>query len=108
MRILIVEDDEAIANLVAQSLKAHHYAVDIADDGSIGWECAESTTYDLILLDVDLPKLDGISLCQQLRDRRCETPILLMTAKNATEHRIRGLDAGADDYLVKPIDLGEL
>lgn len=108
MRILIVEDDEAIANLVAQSLKAHHYAVDIADDGLIGWECAESTTYDLILLDVDLPKLDGISLCQQLRDRRCETPILLMTAKNATEHRIRGLDAGADDYLVKPIDLGEL
>jgi diguanylate cyclase (GGDEF)-like protein len=108
MRILIVEDDEAIADLVAQSLKAHHYAVDIAADGSMGWECSESTTYDLILLDVDLPKLDGISLCRKLRDRRCETPILLMTAKNATEHRIRGLDAGADDYLVKPIDLGEL
>ncbi|HTL87800.1 MAG TPA: response regulator [Leptolyngbya sp.] len=108
MRILIVEDDQAIATLIAQSLKKHHYAVDIAEDGAIGWESADSAAYDLILLDVDLPKLDGISLCQRLRDRRCETPILLMTAKNATEHRIQGLDAGADDYLVKPIDLGEL
>ncbi|MBW4444468.1 MAG: response regulator [Plectolyngbya sp. WJT66-NPBG17] len=108
MRVLIVEDDSAIADVVARSLKEQHYAVDIAEDGAIGWESAECTAYDLILLDVDLPKLDGISLCQRLRDRRCATPILLMTAKNATEHRIRGLDAGADDYLVKPIDLGEL
>lgn len=108
MRVLIVEDDFAIADMVARSLKEQHYAVDIAEDGAIGWESAECTAYDLILLDVDLPKLDGISLCQRLRDRRCETPILLMTAKDATEHRIQGLDAGADDYLVKPINLGEL
>ncbi|MBW4422324.1 MAG: response regulator [Myxacorys californica WJT36-NPBG1] len=108
MRVLLVEDDIAIAELVARSLKEHHYAVDIAEDGAIGWECTQSTSYDLILLDVDLPKLDGISLCQRLRHHRCETPIVMMTAKAASEHRIRGLDAGADDYLVKPINLGEL
>ncbi|MEP0920013.1 response regulator, partial [Leptolyngbya sp. DQ-M1] len=79
MRVLIVEDDSAIADVVARSLKEQHYAVDIAEDGAIGWESAECTAYDLILLDVDLPKLDGISLCQRLRDRRCATPILLMT-----------------------------
>ncbi|MBW4542712.1 MAG: response regulator [Myxacorys chilensis ATA2-1-KO14] len=108
MRVLLVEDDIAIADLVARSLKEHHYAVDIAEDGAIGWEYAQSTSYDLILLDVDLPKLDGISLCQRLRHHRCETPIVMMTAKAASEHQIRGLDAGADDYLVKPINLGEL
>jgi diguanylate cyclase (GGDEF)-like protein len=108
MRVLVVEDDLVIADLLARSLRDHHYAVDIAEDGALGWECAESAAYDLILLDVDLPRLDGISLCQRLRDRNCTTPILLMTARDATAQRIRGLDAGADDYLVKPINLDEL
>ncbi|MHC0061307.1 response regulator [Nostoc sp. UIC 10890] len=108
MRILLIEDDEILASVLLQSLTQQHYAVEIARDGQIGWEYAQSTNYDLILTDVGLPKLDGITLCQRLRSSGRSTPILLITAKDETSDRIRGLDAGADDYLIKPLNLGEL
>jgi diguanylate cyclase (GGDEF)-like protein len=108
MRILLIEDEEVLANVLLQSLTKQNYVVDLAEDGEMGWEYTQVTNYSLILLDVGLPKLDGIRLCQRLRDSGCHTPILLMTAKDATSDRIRGLDAGADDYLIKPLDLGEL
>ncbi|MFN6485709.1 MULTISPECIES: response regulator [unclassified Nostoc] len=108
MRILLIEDDEVLASILLQSLTQQHYAVEIAQDGQIGWEYAQGTNYDLILTDVGLPKLDGITLCQRLRSSGCSTPILLITAKDETSDRIRGLDAGADDYLIKPLNLGEL
>ncbi len=108
MRILLIEDDEVLASVLLQSLTQQYYAVEIAQDGQIGWEYAQNTSYDLILTDVGLPKLDGITLCQRLRSSGCSTPILLITAKDETSDRIRGLDAGADDYLIKPLNLGEL
>ncbi|ODH01096.1 multi-component transcriptional regulator [Nostoc sp. KVJ20] len=108
MRILLIEDDEVLASVLLQSLTQQHYAVEIAGDGQIGWEYAQSTNYDLILTDVGLPKLDGITLCQRLRSSGRSTPILLITAKDETSDRIRGLDAGADDYLIKPLNLAEL
>ena len=108
MRILLVEDDEVLTSVLLTSLEQQRYVVDTVDDGRFGLEYAEGDTYDLLLLDVGLPRLDGISLCQQLRNNGCTTPILLMTAKDAPDERIRGLDAGADDYLTKPLDLAEL
>lgn len=108
MRILLIEDDRVLKEILQQSLIGQNYVVDAIDDGSMGLEYAQSTTYDTILTDVGLPGLDGISLCQQLRSEGYSSPILLMTAKDAIADRIKGLDAGADDYLIKPIDLGEL
>jgi diguanylate cyclase (GGDEF)-like protein len=108
MRILLIEDDEALRDILQRSLTQQHYAVDSVGDGQSGWDYAQSAEYDLILLDVGLPELDGISLCERLRSQGYTTPILLMTAKDALTERIKGLDAGADDYLVKPLDLGEL
>ncbi|GAB4372903.1 MAG: response regulator [Elainellaceae cyanobacterium] len=108
MRILLVEDDEILTDVLVQSLTQQRYAVDTAEDGVLGWDYVEQGSYDLLLIDVGLPRLDGISLCQRLRAEGYAVPILLMTAKDAPEERIRGLDAGADDYLTKPLDLGEL
>lgn len=108
MRILLVEDDEVLVSVLLQSLNSQHYVVDAVEDGQTGWEYAQSTSYNLIVMDVGLPKLDGIALCQRLRAGSCSSPILLITAKDASTDRIRGLDAGADDYLLKPLDLGEL
>ncbi|MFB2934732.1 response regulator [Aerosakkonemataceae cyanobacterium BLCC-F154] len=108
MRILLIEDDEVLTNVLVESLTSQHYLVDAIADGELGWEYAQSTPYNLILMDVGLPNLDGISLCSKLRVSGCSTPILLMTAKDANSDRIRGLDAGADDYLIKPLDLAEL
>ncbi|MFQ4141444.1 response regulator [Chlorogloeopsis sp. ULAP02] len=108
MRILLIEDDEVLADILSRSLHKHNYVVDIVADGQAGWEYAESTKYDLLLMDVGLPKVDGITLCQRLRSKGFFTPILLMTAKDASSDRIRGLDAGADDYLIKPFEVGEL
>ena len=108
MRILLIEDDEVFADILVQSLRSQRYIVDWTEDGQLGWEYSQSATYDLILTDIDLPKLDGISLCQRLRSQGCAVPILLITAKDASRDRIRGLDAGADDYLIKPLDVGEL
>lgn len=108
MRILIVEDDERIAELLVEALSDQHYVVDLATDGQKGWEFVESFTYDLILLDLMLPKMDGMSLCQQIRSGGYYMPILLLTARDTTSDRVAGLDAGADDYVVKPYKLQEL
>lgn len=108
MKILLVEDDDQIAAALAEALTKQHYAVDTAADGQAGWEMVEVFTYDLLLLDVMLPKLDGISLCQWLRSSGYSMPILLLTAKDTSTDKVIGLDAGADDYVVKPFELQEL
>jgi two-component system, OmpR family, response regulator QseB len=108
MRILIVEDDNRIAKPLAEDLKHQHHAVDIARDGIEGWEYVQAGNYDLILLDLMLPRLDGITLCQRLRDSRCNAFIVMLTARDTKSDKIIGLDAGADDYLVKPFELEEL
>jgi DNA-binding response OmpR family regulator len=108
MRILLVEDDESVAQVLRKTLTSQHYLVDIATDGQAGWELAEAFEYDLILLDLMLPKLDGISFCKQRRASGDRTPILLLTAKDDRSNKVTGLDAGADDYVVKPYDLEEL
>ncbi len=108
MKILIVEDDSRIAIPLAKDLRHQHYIVDIAQDGVEGWEYAQAADYDLILLDLMLPRLDGISLCKRLRATQCQALILMLTAKDTTSDKVLGLDAGADDYLVKPFKLDEL
>ena len=108
MRILLIEDDEVLTSVLLETLQQQRYVVDTVDDGRFGLEYAQSGTYDLLLVDVGLPRLDGISLCQKVRAEGSTTPILLMTAKDAPEEKIRGLDAGADDYLTKPLDIAEL
>ncbi|HHP7245215.1 MAG TPA: response regulator [Elainellaceae cyanobacterium] len=108
MRILLIEDDEILSNLLIEDLTAQRYVVDAVGDGQLGWDYAQDATYDLIVMDVGLPRIDGITVCQKLRSDGCATPILLMTAKDVNDERIRGLDAGADDYVIKPFDMGEL
>lgn len=108
MRVLIVEDNERIAETLADVLVDQHYVVDIALDGEVGWQQAEAFNYDLIVLDLMLPKLDGIRLCRRLRDSGYEGPILMLTARDTNADKIVGLDSGADDYMVKPFDVNEL
>lgn len=108
MKILIVEDDDRIAKPLAEDLRHQHHVVDLAGDGIEGWEYATAASYDLILLDLMLPKLDGITLCRRLRQSQCNALVLMLTAKDTTSDKIIGLDAGADDYLVKPFELDEL
>lgn len=108
MRILIVEDDDRIAKPLAEDLRHQYHVVEIASDGIEGWEYAQEREYDLILLDLMLPKLDGISLCQRLRQAKINALILMLTAKDTLSDKVIGLDAGADDYLVKPFELDEL
>lgn len=110
MRILVVEDDELTAEAIATVLTQQAYAVEITItiDGQAAWEWVESFDFDLILLDVMLPKLDGISLCKQLRSHDYQIPILLLTARDSGHDKAIGLDVGADDYVVKPFDPEEL
>jgi DNA-binding response OmpR family regulator len=108
MKILIVEDDEGTAAVLNQALTAQNYIVEMATDGQLGWDLLEVFEYDLILLDVTLPKLDGITLCQRLREKGNLTPILLLTAQDSSTNKVAGLDAGADDYIVKPYEMDEL
>ena len=108
MRILLVEDDNRIAKPLAEDLRHQHHVVDVAKDGLEGWESAQVVAYDLILLDLMLPKLDGISLCKRLRTAKSQALILMLTARDTTSDKIIGLDAGADDYLIKPFELEEL
>ena len=108
MKILLVEDDERVAKALAATLKERQYVVDLATDGEMGWCCLEAFDYDLILLDIMLPKLDGVSLCRRLRRAGKMTPVLMLTAKDTSEDKVMSLDAGADDYVVKPFDLEEL
>lgn len=108
MRILAVEDDEIIAAFLRYGLEQEHYTVDIATDGEIGWVLSQTHEYDIIILDIMLPKRDGLTLCRQLRAQQRQTPILLLTGRQSVEDRVRGLDVGADDYLVKPFVFAEL
>ncbi|MGB3514325.1 MAG: response regulator [Microcoleaceae cyanobacterium] len=108
MRILIVEDDKYIAEALAETLTEQLFVVDVATDGLAGWQQAQIFDYDLILLDVMLPKLDGITLCRQLRNSKKNSLILLLTARDCSQDKVKGLDAGADDYVVKPFDMEEL
>lgn len=108
MRILIVEDNRRLNISLKTSLEEDGYAVDAAYDGDEGEAFALAAPYDLILLDVMLPKKDGLALCRDLRQQGLSTPILMLTARDAIEDRVRGLDSGADDYLVKPFSMSEL
>ena len=108
MKILLVEDDAYLAEALSEALADQLYVVEIASDGEAAWEQIITVEYDLILLDVMLPKLDGIQLCQRLRSRGYSLPILMITARDTSTDKVIGLDAGADDYMVKPIDLQEL
>jgi DNA-binding response OmpR family regulator len=108
MRILLVEDDIRLAETLAEALTDQRYAVDVVTDGEAGWDQAKVLEYDLLLLDVMLPELDGISLCQRLRSHGYSMPVLMLTARDTVSDKIAGLDAGADDYVVKPVDLQEL
>lgn len=108
MKILLVEDDEAIANVLVSTLNNQNYLVDVATDGQEGWQLVEGCVYDLIVLDVGLPKIDGITLCRKMRSQGYQMPILLLTARDSTQDKVMGLDAGADDYLVKPCEPQEL
>lgn len=108
MRILVIEDNHRLSNSLAASLAHEGYSVDCAYDGQEGQDLAEITSYDLILLDILLPKKDGLEVCRDLRRRRVHTPILLLTARDSIDDRVQGLDCGADDYLIKPFAMREL
>lgn len=108
MRILLVEDDFNLAETLAEAITDQRYVVDVADDGESALNYIKTLDYDLILLDVMLPDLNGIDLCQKLRSQGYQMPILMITALDTVSDKITGLDAGADDYIIKPVDLGEL
>lgn len=108
MRILVVEDEKKIASFIERGLKEQHYAVDLASDGVSGSELADVNEYDLIILDVMLPGKDGFSLCREIRSRKPEALILMVTAKDSVKDKVRGLEGGADDYLTKPFAFEEL
>ncbi len=108
MRILLVDDDELLTDIIVKHLKEQHYTVDIASSGETCLEFAALLSYDLILLDVMLPDIDGRDLCKTLRHQKHEMPILMLTTRNTSQDKIEGLDSGADDYLVKPLDIDEL
>jgi DNA-binding response OmpR family regulator len=108
MYILVVEDDARVARLVARGLTEAGHRVDLAEDGDEGLARAESSAYDLIVLDVMLPELSGIEVAREVRRAKVKTPILMLTARDAVPDRVLGLDAGADDYLTKPFALEEL
>ncbi|MEG6612057.1 response regulator transcription factor [Pseudoclostridium thermosuccinogenes] len=108
MRILMVEDEKYMAEAVAQVLKKNNYSVDLAYDGEDGLDYGLSGIYDIIILDIMLPKMDGISILKELRKNNIQTPVILLTARGETEDKVRGLDSGADDYLAKPFHTDEL
>ncbi len=108
MDVLVIEDDTRIARLIERALVEAGYRVDVVGDGVAGLAGATQGIYHLIVLDVLLPRLDGVEVCRRLRQRGVRTPVLMLTARDAVSDRVRGLDAGADDYLVKPFALDEL
>jgi len=108
MRLLLVEDDTSLGEGVRAGLRAEGYTVDWLLDGVSAVHAVQSETFDLMVLDLGLPRLSGIHVLQQIRQRGCDLPVLILTARDDTDDRIAGLDAGADDYLVKPFDLNEL
>lgn len=108
VRVLIVEDEAKLANLLARGLREEGHAADVAANGEDAVWMAEAAPFDVIVLDVMLPGLDGFAVCRRLREREVWTPVLMLTARDAVEDRVSGLDAGADDYLTKPFALDEL
>ena len=108
MTILVVEDEIKITRFIKKGLEMEHYTVETAYDGEEALEKAEINTYDLIILDIMIPKIDGVEVCRRLREKKVETPIIMLTARDTVEDRIKGLDVGADDYLIKPFAFGEL
>jgi DNA-binding response OmpR family regulator len=108
MRLLLVEDDTMIGESVLDLLRAEHYAVDWVKDGEMADTALRSQAYDLVLLDLGLPRRDGLSVLRSLRSRKERTPVLIATARDSVQQRVEGLDAGADDYVLKPYDLDEL
>jgi DNA-binding response OmpR family regulator len=108
MRILLVEDDSDLSQFIGKGLKEERYAVDVASDGEQGHRFAAGVSYDLVILDIMLPKMDGLALCRQLRKAENYTPVLLLTARDSVHDKVSGLDAGADDYLTKPFAFTEL
>ena len=108
MRVLVIEDDTDISSAIASMLARQRYAVDVASDGQAGLDQLLGGSYDVAIVDIALPGRDGFSICRAARAERVPTPVLMLTARDAVEDRIRGLDAGADDYLIKPFDAEEL
>ncbi|HEY9762115.1 MAG TPA: response regulator transcription factor [Trichocoleus sp.] len=108
MRILVVEDDNQLADSLIEALVVQRYSVDLVKDGESAWNKTQVFAYDLILMDVTLPKLDGIRLCERLRNHGCHAPVLMLTARDTSLDKVIGLDAGADAYMVKPFNLQEL
>ncbi|MGD1851222.1 MAG: response regulator transcription factor, partial [Cyanophyceae cyanobacterium] len=107
-KVLLVDDEMALTDSLGRVLRREGYEVVVAGDGTAGYGLAIADVYDLFILDWMLPELSGVDLCQQLRQRGVATPVLLLTAKDTIDDRVQGLDAGADDYLVKPFELREL
>ena len=107
MRLLIIEDEAKISGFIKRGLKEEGYSVDVAADGEDGYFLATTQDYDLIVLDIMLPKLDGLSLCRRLRDEKKTVPILMLTVKDSVKDKVAGLNAGADDYLTKPFAFEE-
>jgi DNA-binding response OmpR family regulator len=108
MHVLVVEDESRLTKLIKRALEQERHVVDVAYDGATAYSMATDTTYDLIVLDVMLPEMDGLEVCRELRREGVDSRILMLTAKGTTEDRVSGLDAGADDYLVKPFSFAEL
>ena len=108
MRILLVEDNKRLSNSLRMTLEDDGYAIDTAFDGLDGEEMALMGTYDVIILDIMLPEKDGLTVCREIRNKRINTPVLMLTARDALDDRVSGLDSGADDYLVKPFEVDEL
>jgi DNA-binding response OmpR family regulator len=108
VRILVAEDDRPVASFLKKGLEAEHYAVDIVPDGQEALYMAEEYDYDLVLLDLVLPKMDGLQVLKQLRNRKKNLPVLVLTGRSRVEDRVKGLDLGADDYMVKPFAFREL
>lgn len=108
MRILVVDDEPHLTDILYKSLREEGYSVDVTRDGIDGYEYAKTGVYDVIILDIMLPGMDGIEILKNLRNIGINTPVLMLTAKDATEDKVNGLDSGADDYLTKPFELSEL
>jgi len=108
MRILLIEDEKNLANIIKKGLQEEGYSVDVAYDGEEGLYMAENLPADVIVLDIMLPKLDGLAILKTIRKKGIKTPVILLTAKDAVFDKIKGLDTGADDYLTKPFEFGEL
>ncbi|PJI07697.1 MULTISPECIES: response regulator transcription factor [Clostridium] len=108
MKLLIVEDDKELSRVLVKGLEKYEYVSDVAFDGEEGLYYIETNVYDAVILDINLPKIDGITLCRNIREKFINTPIIMLTARTDTEDKILGLDSGADDYLGKPFELKEL